>query len=54
MPPTFMSGEPKIIHSGRQTKLLLPRKAPEAKLLLGLYERIKHLHQHFKDRILIS
>lgn len=44
----------KIVHSGRQTKLLISSKAPEATLLLELYERIKHLQQHFKDRILTT
>lgn len=44
----------KIVHGGRQTKLSLSRKAPEAKLLLELYERFKHLQQRFKDSILIT
>lgn len=44
----------KIIRGGRQATLLISGKTPEAKLLLELYERIKHLQKRFKDRILVT
>ena len=44
----------KIVNGGRQTKLLVSDKAPEAALLLELHERIKHLQPRFKDCILVT
>ena len=38
----------KVIYGGRQTQLLLPEKAPEARLAIELHDRLNHVHQHFK------
>lgn len=44
----------KVVHGGRQTKLLLPRNAPEATLTMELYESIKHLQQRIKVSVLVT
>lgn len=44
----------KIVHGGRQTRLLLPRKAPEAALVMELFASIKDLRHRFKDRVLVT
>lgn len=38
----------KLVRGGRQTRLLLPRAAPEAELALDLHRRITRVHQHFR------
>ena len=38
----------KLIRSSRQTRLLLPRKAPEAELIMDLHVRIDNVHQRFR------
>ncbi len=44
----------KIIHGGRQTRLLLPDTAPEATLVMELYESIQDLRHRFKDSVLVT
>jgi hypothetical protein len=38
----------KLVRGGRQTRLLLPRTAPEAELAMGLHDRTNRAHQHFR------